>query len=67
MMNLNEIEGMEGETITMQEIFSFELMGITEDRRVKGQFVTSGIRPKFMKRLEAMGIQLPARVFQEGS
>ncbi|HEX9884509.1 MAG TPA: CpaF family protein [Desulfobaccales bacterium] len=67
MMNLNEIVGMEGETITMQEIFSFELMGITEDRRVKGQFVTSGIRPKFMKRLEAMGIQLPARVFQEGS
>jgi pilus assembly protein CpaF len=67
MINLNEIVGMEGETITMQEIFSFELMGITEDRRVKGQFVTSGIRPKFMKRLEAMGIQLPARVFQEGS
>jgi len=67
MMNLNEIVGMEGETITMQEIFNFELMGITEDRRVKGQFVTSGIRPKFMKRLEAMGIQLPARVFQEGS
>jgi len=67
MMNLNEIVGMEGETITMQEIFSFELMGITEDRRVKGHFVTTGIRPKFMKRLEAMGIQLPARVFQESS
>jgi pilus assembly protein CpaF len=67
MMNLNEIVGMEGETITMQEIFNFELMGITEDRRVKGQFVTTGIRPKFMKRLEALGIQLPARLFQEGS
>ncbi len=51
--------------ITMQEIFSFELLGVTADRRVKGQFVTSGIRPKFMKRLEAMGIQLPAHLFRE--
>ena len=65
MMNLNEIVGMEGEMLTMQEIFNFELMGITEDRRVKGHFVTTGIRPKFMKRLEAMGIQLPAQVFKE--
>jgi pilus assembly protein CpaF len=66
MMNLNEIVGMEGEMITMQEIFSFELLGVTEDR-VKGNFATSGIRPKFMKRLEAMGIQLPLQVFQETS
>jgi len=65
MMNLNEIVGMEGEMLTMQEIFSFELMGVTEDRRVRGNFTTSGIRPKFMKRLEAMGIQLPPQVFQE--
>jgi pilus assembly protein CpaF len=65
MMNLNEIVGMEGEMITMQEIFSFELLGVTEDCRVKGHFVTSGIRPKFMKRLETMGIQLPVQVFQE--
>jgi pilus assembly protein CpaF len=67
MMNLNEIVGMEGEMITMQEIFSFELMGVTEERRVKGHFATTGIRPKFMKRLEAMGIQLPAQLFQENA
>jgi pilus assembly protein CpaF len=65
MMNLYEIVGMEGEMITMQEIFCFELMGITEDRKVKGRFVTRGIRPKFTKRLDALGIQLPANVFQE--
>jgi pilus assembly protein CpaF len=65
MMNLNEIVGMEGEMLTMQEIFSFELMGVTEDRRVRGHFAASGIRPKFMKRLEAMGIQLPPQLFQE--
>ncbi len=65
MMNLYEIVGMEGEMITMQEIFCYELLGMTEDRTVKGRFVTRGIRPKFMKRLDALGIQLPAQVFQE--
>ncbi len=65
MMNLYEIVGMEGEMITMQEIFCYELLGVTEDRMVKGKFVTRGIRPKFMKRLDALGIQLPAQVFKE--
>ena len=65
MLNLFEIVGMEGDMITVQEIFCYELMGITEDRKVKGRFVTRGIRPKFMKRLDALGIQLPAQVFQE--
>jgi pilus assembly protein CpaF len=65
MMNLYEIVGMEGEMITMQEIFCYELLGVTEDRLVKGKFITRGIRPKFMKRLDALGIQLPAQVFKE--
>jgi pilus assembly protein CpaF len=65
MMGLHEIVGMEGEMITMQEIFSYRMMGLTEDRRVKGKFITSGIRPKFMTALEAMGIQLPNQVFRE--
>jgi pilus assembly protein CpaF len=65
MMNLYEIVGMEGEMITMQEIFCFEMLGVTEDRLVKGKFITRGIRPKFMKRLDALGIQLPAQVFKE--
>ncbi len=65
MMSLNELVGMEGDMITMQEIFSFKMMGLTEDRRVRGKFITTGIRPKFMDRLEAMGINLPAAVFKE--
>jgi pilus assembly protein CpaF len=65
LMNMHEIVGMEGDMITMQEIFYYELMGLTEERKVKGQFVTSGIRPKFMKRLEAMGIEVPKEVFME--
>jgi pilus assembly protein CpaF len=65
MMGLHEIVGMEGDMITMQEIFAFKMMGLTEEGRVKGKFVTTGIRPKFMARLEAMGIHLPANVFKE--
>jgi pilus assembly protein CpaF len=63
MMHLYEIVGMEGDMITMQEIYSFNLMGLTEDRKVKGRFIASGIRPKFMKRLEGMGISLPSSLF----
>ncbi len=65
MMNLYEIVGMEGDMITMQEIFAFNMMGLTEDKKVKGAFMATGIRPKFMKRLEAMGLKLPSSLFQE--
>jgi len=65
MMGLHEIIGMEGDVITVQEIFAYELMGLDEERKVKGRFITTGIRPKFMKRLEAMGINLPNQVFRE--
>jgi len=65
MMGLHEIVGMEGDMITMQEIFAYKMMGLSEDHKVKGRFVTSGIRPKFMTRLEEMGVHLPAQLFRE--
>lgn len=65
MISLQEIVGMEGEMITMQEIFAFKMMGLTEDRKVKGRFITTGIRPKFMIRLEEMGVHLPPQIFRE--
>jgi pilus assembly protein CpaF len=49
----------------MQEIFAYKMMGLSEDHKVKGRFVTSGIRPKFMTRLEEMGVNLPAQLFRE--
>ena len=67
MMGLHEIVGMEGDMITMQEIFAYKMMGLTDDRKVKGKFVTSGIRPKFMSRLEEMGVHLPASLFRENA
>lgn len=67
MMGLHEIVGMEGDMITMQEIFAYKMMGLTDDRKVKGRFITTGIRPKFMLRLEEMGVNLPAQLFREST
>ena len=65
MLYLNEIVGMEGDVIVMQEIFNYEMQGLTEEGKVKGRFRASGIRPKFMTQLEALGIELPGKVFRE--
>src|ERR1044071_9473918 len=62
--HLTEVVGMEGDLITMQDIFVFEKRGVTEQGRVTGRFRAPGIRPKFYDRLKACGIQLPASMFQ---
>jgi pilus assembly protein CpaF len=64
-MSIAEITGMEGDVITMQEIFSFEREGMTEDGKVIGRFRPSGIRPHFADRLKAHGIHLSAAIFSE--
>jgi pilus assembly protein CpaF len=61
---ISEITGMEGETITMQEIFQFERTGVDSQGQVIGRFRPTGIRPRFAERLKACGLQLP-RVFFE--
>jgi pilus assembly protein CpaF len=61
--SISEITGMEGDTITMQEIFVFEKMGITQDGKVIGRFRATGVRPKCCERLKASGIHLPADMF----
>jgi pilus assembly protein CpaF len=58
-----EISGMEGDVITMQDIYTFERQGMGEDDRVLGRFTASGIRPKFTERLKAYGIDLSALLF----
>ena len=59
-----EITGMEGDIITMQEIFAFEKLGINEDGKVIGRFRATGVRPKCAERLKAAGINLPASMFE---
>ena len=62
--SISEITGMEGDVITMQEIFVFEKVGITQDGKVVGRFRATGVRPKCCERLKASGIHLPADMFE---
>ncbi|WOF43817.1 CpaF family protein [Sphingopyxis indica] len=64
LMSLSEITGMEGEVVTMQDIFRFRMMGRDADNNVLGQFEATGIRPKFLDTLSAYGIDLPADLFR---
>jgi len=61
---VSEITGMEGDIITMQDIFVFEKMGVTQDGKVIGRFRATGVRPKCCERLKASGINLPADMFE---
>jgi pilus assembly protein CpaF len=62
--SISEITGMEGDVITMQEIFAFEKAGVTQDGKVIGRFRATGVRPKVCERLKASGIHLPADMFE---
>jgi len=62
--SISEITGMEGELITMQEIFAFKKQGVRENGDVIGDFMPSGVRPKFAEQLLIAGIPLPANMFQ---
>ena len=63
--SISEITGMEGETITMQEVFMYERKGIDKDGKVIGRFRPTGIRPRFAERLKIYGMQLPRSFFEE--
>jgi pilus assembly protein CpaF len=63
-VSIAEITGMEGEVVTMQDIFLFRKRGIRETGEVIGEFVPTGIRPKFAERLIVTGIQLPMSMFE---
>ena len=62
-VSVQEIVGMEGDVLTMQEIFKFEQSGLSASGQVHGQFVATGIRPRVMDRLKSRGITLPANMF----
>jgi len=61
--SIQEITGMEGEVITMQEIFAFKQTGIGSSGDVEGYFQATGVRPKFMDRLHAFGVRLSDEMF----
>jgi len=66
-MSISEVVGMEGDVVTMQDIFVFERVGIGEKGKVLGRFRPTGIRPKFAERLKYAGVHLPASMFDNVS
>src|ERR1700692_2395046 len=64
-VNLTEVSGMEGEVITLQDIFVFEKRGVSPDGQVLGRLAAAGIRPKFYEKLLAAGIRLSPDIFDQ--
>jgi pilus assembly protein CpaF len=66
-VSVAEITGMEGSVVTMQDIFVYRKRGIRENGEVLGDFVATGVRPKFSERLLVSGVQLPISMFEAGA
>lgn len=63
--HIAEITGMEGDVVSMQDLFVFEKQGVSPEGRVLGTFKAAGIRPKFAERLKAAGLDLPTNMFDQ--
>ncbi|MGN6320009.1 CpaF family protein [Trinickia sp.] len=63
LMSIQEITGMEGEIINMQEIYTFKRTGVNAEGKITGYFCATGVRPKFCERLAAFGVALPDDLF----
>jgi pilus assembly protein CpaF len=61
-VSIQEIEGMEGDIITMQEIFRFEQTGVDAAGKVQGRFLLTGVRPNFLRTFQALGVPIPAEM-----
>ena len=61
-VNITEVQGMEGDVIVMQDVFVFEQTGIVEGK-IQGRLKPTGIRPKFVEKFEVQGINLPPGLF----
>jgi pilus assembly protein CpaF len=66
-INVSEITGMERDIVTMQDIFVFQKRGIRDSGEVLGEFMATGIRPKFAERLQVAGVRLPSNMFEPPS
>jgi pilus assembly protein CpaF len=62
-VSIQELTGMEGEMVNMQEIFTFRRTGVDQNGAVRGHFCATGVRPRFTERLQAFGITLPDQLY----
>ena len=65
MISISEVLGVRDDKLQMQEIFTFERVGVTEAGKVQGRFRATGISPKILERLRVSGIQVPHNIFEE--
>jgi pilus assembly protein CpaF len=63
-IKISEITGMEGDIISMHDVFAFKQTGVDDERRALGHFYAAGIRPKLLERLEVSGCRLPVQMFE---
>ena len=64
LISLQEVTGMEGDMVTMQEIFCFRRTGVAPDGKVKGYFTATGVRPQFEQRLREFGTVVPESIYE---
>lgn len=62
--HITEVQHLDGDTITTQDIFNYEMTGIDENGKATGHFIATGLRPNFMERFSTNGIELPPEMFQ---
>lgn len=65
-VNITEVQGLEGDIIVLQDIFTFRQEGVDDNGKIRGKLIPTGVRPKFYERLENSGIHIPASVFFDG-
>jgi pilus assembly protein CpaF len=64
-VRISEVTGMEGEILTMHDLFTFKQTGLDDNRRAMGYFSSSGVRPNCLERLESAGCGLPPEMFEQ--
>ena len=62
-VSLSEITGMEGDVISLQDVFTFDRHGVSEEGNILGQFVATGVRPLFAERCRVFGTPIPEKYF----
>jgi len=62
-VNITEVQGLEGDIIVLQDIFSFEQYGVDENGKIIGKLIPTGVRPKFFEQIESSGVTIPSSVF----
>ncbi len=63
-MNITEVGGMQGEVITIQDIFAFQQEGVGSKGKIKGKFMATGFIPKFVEKIEKKGVKIPRGLFK---